>query len=188
MRLCLYTRDSPSSSSSPAPSPFPVADSFFPAKVSYRGLRALPRREERRGRWMFSMREQRKNGVKCTRAWSTGALRQYQSRPLHAERILETQAVISSTTKRLTESERPLTALRLRGSFAPFLLLPISPLPTPSPRFSFLFVPLGNVTRRHAALSSLSPCRGQNRHFPVNCEQLSEAKSRNIMKLITPRD
>lgn len=171
-------------------------DSFFSGESKLPESQALCRHPAfREERWAISIRERlRENSgrraiqrrVKCTRAWSAARRApRYQSRPLHAERILETQAVISSTTKRLTESERLLTALRLRGSFAPFLFLPLS-----LRRCSFLFAPLRDVrfSLRHAALPSLSPHYGQDRRFPANCEQLSEAKSRNIMKLITLRD
>lgn len=126
-----YARDSPS---------FPRQPSFFPAKVSYRDRRY---HAEKNGMICIRKRalriaEEQRYARQVYAIVSAGAPRRYQSRPLHAERILETQAVISS--KCLTESERLLTTLRLRGSFTPFLPLPLLRL-----RFAFLFAPLGNV-------------------------------------------
>lgn len=95
----------------------------------------------------------------------------------------ETQEAISLTAKRLAEPERLLTAFHLRSTALPLLVLytctfTLSCTLSIRPQVCLLFLP--------PTLGIQTPLRLS--YLAANCEQLTGARRRNIMKLIISRD
>jgi len=132
--ICIY-EILPLSLARSLPAPF-----FFQRKCTTGiGATALRKRGEITIRERARIAEEWLYAQKCTRAWSAAPVS-----IAFAKRILETQTVISSITKRLRKSERLLTALRLLWPtrlvlFAPFPFSASFPsLPLSASLFSLL--------------------------------------------------